>query len=184
MRMTIGGQHLAFVSVAGLVVAGIVSRKGSRSVEIFYHGTTNEAADAILEHGFSQTIERRRDPGDFGWGTYLTQMLERAENLGEAVLEVKVDTSSFGHIENPYFLSGLDTVEPRTEHERMYFDSVMGPQGLMKTVRGTLSSRTAAALEISSLFMDHGMGGFTTGLEDRETVVFDPGTIKSVRRIA
>ncbi|MAG24176.1 hypothetical protein CMI47_01225 [Candidatus Pacearchaeota archaeon] len=163
---------------------GIRRLKGSPTIHLYYHGTTKKAAEEILAHGFSHAIERRRDPGDFGWGTYLTQMRERAENLGEAVLEVHVDTSSFEHITHPYFRDRNDLVWPQTDAQRIFFDMVMEPGGRrMKTVHGPLASRREVALEIAQLFREQGIGGFTTGLEDGETVVFDLRAIKNIRRI-
>ena len=47
----------------------------------FYHGTSREQAAAMRIDGIDMSAPRKRDPGDFGWGFYLTGDLERAQKL-------------------------------------------------------------------------------------------------------
>ena len=55
-----------------------------------YHGTSHTTA--ILADGFDLEAQRTMDPGDFGWGVYLTDSPSRARAHGK-VLVVEVEDS-------------------------------------------------------------------------------------------
>lgn len=62
---------------------------------MYFHGTTPDLADKILTEGFDLAAPRLSDPGDFGWGVYLTDHIERARGYGKGLLRVTVDTQQF-----------------------------------------------------------------------------------------
>ena len=69
-----------------------------------YHGTSEASAQSILDQGIDIDAERRRDPGDFGWGFYLTGDRERAARMGRVVLSVTINVARFAFLEFPYFI--------------------------------------------------------------------------------
>lgn len=148
--------------------------------QTFFHGTSEERAESILREGVDMDYKRTRDPGDVGWGFYLTTDFERAENCGYVVLEVTVNVESFARIPNPYFLNGLSSVEPSTDDERL-FHGLVFDGGFMRTVNGKWSDRVEAAKEVRDVFRQAGHSGIMTAHDGNETVVFDPAAIVSVR---
>jgi hypothetical protein len=141
---------------------------------LLYHGTSSACADRILDEGFDADAKRRNDPGDFGWGVYLTDSPFRARAYGEAVLEVEIDEDRFARLPNPYFLDGLEEVEPETWAEKL-FHSVAFRGDAMVTVKGP--NRIEACKEVTRNFTLRGFAGIITG-PDRdgnfEVVVFHP----------
>ena len=173
------------------------SERGSRALQTFFHGTSDEAADEIMENGFTHEIVRRRDPGDFGWGVYVTQDREWAESLsgGGTVIELEVDTQDFAHLPNPYFTrrSTAPALEPITPQEKLFFQIVMEPgvftrmrtiHGMPKdrTGRARAASRQRVAKQVRDRFLKRGLAGITTDLDPSEAVIFDLGSIKAMRR--
>lgn len=144
---------------------------------IGYHGTPT--AEAILTEGVRMDIERRADPGDFGWGFYLTLDLSRASNFGD-VLQVVVDDSELARIDNPYFLHRLETVEPVTPEEKLFFGIVFGPDREMMNVRGPWDQRVRVSKQVREAFLEAGWKGIYSESQ-RELVVFDPAVVRSVR---
>ena len=152
------------------------------TVRTLHHGTTRERAASILAEGVDIEASRKRDPGDLGWGFYLTGDLARAQNCGEVVLKVEVDMTTFAHLAHPYFLDGLECVEPTTEVERLFFDTVFTliDDGWWKmgTVKGTAEERERAARKVRTVFLARGHGGIETPHANGEVVVFDPACIR------
>ena len=102
----------------------------------FYHGTSKERAAEILERGVDLNAPRSHDPGDFGWGLYLTQNLVRAQQYGSVILEVDVDLECFAHVPNPYFIEKLVPTQPQTPPERLFYSLAFDGEGRMKRVAG------------------------------------------------
>jgi hypothetical protein len=134
----------------------------------------------ILSDGFDFGAVRRSDPGDFGWGLYLTRSLARARAIGSDVLIVMVDISRFARIPNPYFLSGTKEMVPHTEAERLFHRSAFR-NGEMITVMGNEADRVAASKDLAEVFVRRGWGGIVT--DGDEVVVFDSGCIRSIQGI-
>lgn len=151
----------------------------------YYHGTRPDIAEDILAHGFDVNAPRQNDPGDLGWGTYLTDRLRRARAYGSGVLTVEIDESRFARLPNPYFLDGLAEVEPETLVERV-FHRLAFANGEMLTVRGSKEVRVTMAKRIAESFLTVGYAGIIAGpYRDgaTEVVVFDPSAIVSVRPV-
>lgn len=146
-----------------------------------FHGTSTDSAAKVLAEGFDVDAERRSDPGDLGWGTYLTNRSARARAYGE-VLEVEIDESRFARLPNPYFLDGLSEVEPETLVERVFHRLVFA-NGIMLTVKGSKEERVIVAKRIAEAFMTAGYAGIIAGpFRDGsiEVVIFDPSAVISV----
>jgi len=149
--------------------------------KIFYHATDN--AQAILDNGFDIHAKRTRDPGDLGWGIYLTENLERAQELGPEILEVTLNIHTLAYLPYPYFVKDGEEVKPRTTLEKMYYRIVFSADRRMKTVQGPIEERTRVAKEIREAFMGYGIGGIVTPHDEGETVIFDPSVIVKVKRL-
>jgi len=146
------------------------------------HGTTSELAERILEEGFDLDAPRRSDPGDFGWGAYLTDEASRARSYGTKVLSVEVDVTRFARIKSPYFLDGFKEVEPTTSEEKL-FHGVAFCDGSMMSVTADHEERVAIAQRIRETFLAAGYGGIVAGPDKQgqcEVVVFDTTSIVSV----
>jgi hypothetical protein len=138
-----------------------------------YHGSP--FAQKIMDGGIDLGFRRTSDPGDFGWGFYLTNSLNRAKNYGQ-VLQVTIDDRLYARIPNPYFLERLQILSPETPEEHLFYDLAFDPvTGEMLTVTGP--QREAICKRIREVFLQHGYAGIVTDLHDQETVVFDPGSI-------
>lgn len=146
-------------------------------METFYHGTNR--SDEILASGFDIDAPRRCDPGDFGWGVYLTAKLGRAKFLG-TVLQVEVDLTRFALVPNPYFLSKGEEVLPVTPEEKLFYECVFSKGG-MRTINGRREERANHAKEVQRLFLSAGFLGICTKTYDNEAVVFSTDAILSVQ---
>jgi hypothetical protein len=144
----------------------------------WYHGTTPANAAKIRAEGFDVDAPRRSDPGDFGWGIYLTDRPSRARSYGREVLAVTIDESRFARLPNPYFLKGLEQVEPRTAAEKLFYSAAFDDEGHMLTVSSP--DRVGAAKAVTRAFLAKGYAGIIGGphtLGDLEVVVFDPSAV-------
>ena len=109
--------------------------KDSIIKQTLYHGSA--AIDRIVTEGFKVDVPRAHDPGDFGWGIYLSDSIGRAYSAGgidvrpgqERVVAVKVD------IRNPLVLKCPYSVceKPETTGDKLiwklreqYGDTVHG----------------------------------------------------------
>lgn len=149
----------------------------------FYHGSP--VYEEILRRGFDHDAPRRCDPGDFGWGVYLTAQLARAKCHGP-VLEVRVETSRLAFIRNPYFLKDLQSFPPETPEEKLFHELVFGDRGEMRTVKtfpGETPTRDAVCREVQRVFLLEGYSGITTGMDDQETVLFDLSAVLLVSNL-
>jgi len=81
-----GRSPMFAVESVGSTYMAKAKRKTSASMRL-YHGTSREACESIWENdvGVSGT---RREPGDFGYGFYLTKSLVRARSYGPCVREI------------------------------------------------------------------------------------------------
>jgi len=139
----------------------------------FYHGSPY-ALD-IARSGIDIGFRRTSDPGDFGWGFYLTNSLSRAKAYGQ-ILRVTIDESRYARIPNPYFLNRLQILYPVTPEEHLFYDLAFDPvSGDMLTVTGP--QREMVCKKIREVFLQRGYVGIITDLHDQETVVFDPESI-------
>ncbi len=149
-----------------------------------YHGTTSQRATSILATGVDMEAPRTRDPGDLGWGFYLTASISRARACGEVVLEVTVDASTFAYLPYPYFLDGLTRIEPTTEAERLFHETVFtltkDQWWEMRTVKGSASERERVARKVRTVFLAHGHAGIKTPHDEGEIVVFDSASIRHI----
>ena len=149
---------------------------------MFFHGTGSAEAARILAGGFDLEAPRRSDPGDFGWGAYLTDQSSRARAYGEQVLRVEVGLRRFARIANPYFLDGLREVEPATPEERLFHGTAFR-DGAMVSVKADPGERAAVARRIGEAFKEAGYDGILAGPDgrgQREAVVFNLGSIVRV----
>lgn len=147
----------------------------------FYHGTSEENAESIERDGFDLNALRRSDPGDLGWGIYLTNSIHRARAYGSAVLEVVINEGNFAKLPNPYFLKGMEETKPETDEEKLFYENAF-EDGKMLTIHG---DRVAAAKNISRAFILNGYDGIIgrLGSGQIEVVVFQPKAIEAIRRI-
>lgn len=157
------------------------------TVETFYHGTSAANAGRVISHGFDVDARTHSDPGDFGWGTYLTSEPARARQYGNTVLAVTVDTDNFARIRNPYFLEGLKSIKPKGAIERLFYGVAFDKKGDMLTVTG--DDREAVSRKVALAFLDAGYDGIITGPwgsnSGIEVVVFDPDeAVVDVARVA
>lgn len=146
-----------------------------------YHGTTATCADSILERGIDLNWRRVRDPGDFGWGFYLTGQHQRARQHGQVVLAARIELTEFAHVSNPYFLDGLDPVEPQSDVEKL-FHSIAFDGEQMLTVNGRPDQRVHVAKAVRDAFLAEGYAGIATPYDGWEVVVFDPTRIRTIQR--
>lgn len=143
----------------------------------YLHGTDARSAKVILTEGFSLETRRQSDPGDFGWGIYLTDAPSRARSYGSEVLRVTIATERYARIKNPYFLEGLREVEPQTAEEKLFHQTVF-EGGKMLTVKG--EDREGVARRVREVFMEAGYDGIIAGPDRQgqcEVVVFRTSSI-------
>jgi 8-oxo-dGTP diphosphatase len=156
-----------------------------------YHATSARSAASMLKSGVNLDAKRVRDPGDFGWGFYTTGDLERADYMGERILEVFIDQSRFAYLPYPYFLvprkrdvHGFwepQRHRPSTKAERLFYSIAFSEDGRMKNVRGTEAERIRIAKEIRNAFLRNGYAGIITPHDGGETVIFDPAAITGMK---
>lgn len=94
------GASLALVSLAGLATAGVAARPGAsggrnhdervlmRISGTYWHGIRSDVAHESLCSGRSRLALQEdfaSDPGDLGWGTYVTKLKWEAEKYGYVV---------------------------------------------------------------------------------------------------
>jgi hypothetical protein len=142
---------------------------------VCYHGTPNP--DSLVEHGPDMEHKRSKDVGDLGWGFYCTTIPERAASYG-SVVRVVLDIGTFAHVPNPYFLNGLDEVEPRTAEERLFHQLTFGNGFMGTVVAGT--GREATARRVRDEFLARGFQGIVTDYKG-EVVVFDKAAVLELR---
>ena len=150
---------------------------------IYFHGTGDSQATTILAEGFDIEAPRRSDPGDLGWGIYLTDSASRARAHGYQVLSVEVDTARYARITNPYFLKGFEEVEPETPEERLFHGVAFEGGQMLSVVADSLEKRVAVARRIREVFLAAGFAGIIAGpdrMEQCEVVVFNPEAITGV----
>jgi len=137
----------------------------------YLHGTHPDTAEKVLADGFDVEVPRRSDPGDFGWGVYLTSKLSRAKSYGSTILEVEIDEVQFVRMTNPYFLDGLKSVEPSTFAEKL-FHRIAFDGDTMLTVKDPPpakpgfpepKSRVEVCKEIAQQFTIRGVAGIIAG---------------------
>lgn len=142
---------------------------------MLYHGTSKEAAPAMLRDGIDINHPRKADPGDFGLGFYLTGLLVRAKACGRVILTVVIDDSEYAYIPNPY--------EPDdSEAGRLFKSLAFDENDNMLTCASCFSKekRFAVSRQIREEFIAHGYKGIKSDYHDGEYVVFDLSTIKKM----
>jgi len=95
--------------------------KDSVIKQTLYHGSA--VVDKIVSEGFKVDAPRARDPGDFGWGIYLSDSTGRAFSAGgmdvrrgqERVVAIKVDVRNPLRLKCPYPVCDL----PATAGDRL-----------------------------------------------------------------
>ena len=149
----------------------------------WYHGTTPESAALIREHGFDMSKAGQRDVGDLGLGIYFTRNIARARSYGSELVAVELD-GRFARIPNPYFITQLEEVEPKTPVERLFFDIAFRQErhgektfNVMRTVQGSRNDRLIVAREITYAFQGLAYAGIIAQSPD-EAVIFDEKAIK------
>jgi hypothetical protein len=141
-----------------------------------YHGTSAERAAQILKSGFDLDAARTSDPGDFGWGLYLTPDLSTARAYGDVVLRVILDDSSYARIRDPY------NPDLTQEADRL-FHALAFQDGYMLTCFYGFSKedKKRVSKAIRDEFLARGYGGISSSYRAGETVVFDASTIREVQ---
>jgi len=148
---------------------------------MWYHGTPRW--QNILDQGINIDAPKHSDPGDFGWGIYLTGKLLRARVYGR-VFEVEIDTSRMAYISNPYFLEGLRRVIPITPEEKLFYSLAYDEAGEMLTIQGSKEDRIATARHIQRGFLEAGYTGIISDYDEGEAVLFDSSPILSLELLA
>lgn len=98
--------------------------------------------------------------------------------VGGAILELKIDTSKFAYIENPYFLDEFEERKPQTYEEELFYDIVFS-SGEMSTVKSA-RNRKNVAKKVGQVFLKNGYKGIETNVDGGEAVIFDSSCIKSI----
>lgn len=128
------------------------------------HATSRESARAILASGFDPRAPRRSDPGDFGWGLYLTANESVARAAGPVVLRVEVVLEAPKRLQSEEFAWAW-------LRERAW------PQ-CGSTVTGSALERDVAARSLRRWMLHAGTDAVIVDSERwgpaREVVVFDP----------
>jgi hypothetical protein len=142
-----------------------------------YHGTSLGKALAILAEGVDMEATRRRDPGDIGWGFYLSTIRGRANVHGEVTLACEIETDDFAYLPHPYFAQGLDELAPATAEERLFHGLAFDGREML-TVRG--DQRAEVSRLIRDTFLARGYHGIRTD-HHGEIVVFNPVAVRAIR---
>jgi hypothetical protein len=150
-----------------------------RGKHLWWHGT--RAADAILAHGVDFAAGRASDPGDLGWGFYLSGSRARARCYGRQLLRVTIRPARFAYLPNPYFLDGMNSVAPTTDVERLFYAHAFESDD-MKTCSARHDNE-AAAKAVRDAFVAAGYAGIITPYEGGEAVVFTPDGIAKIERV-
>lgn len=160
--------------------------------ELWYHATDRSSALSIIADGVRLDLDHKRDPGDFGWGFYLTRDKRRASAIDRVLLQVEFQRDQCVYLENPYFMRDGRTFRPGTYIELLFhrlcflerhrLDTRNEPQ-VMGTVHGTPQERTVVAKAIRGAFLLRGFRGIVTGHAGGEAVIFDPDILTSVELI-
>lgn len=140
-------------------------------MDIWYHGTRHWKE--IEERGIDFDAPRATDPGDFGWGFYLTKRPVLA-NLHGRMFQVTIDPSKLAYIENPYFI--LDDFQPRlpvTSEERLFWNTAFDAEGNMLTINADMETRIRTAKELQRVFLAAGYTGIRTAYGTGEAVLFN-----------
>jgi len=145
---------------------------------MWYHGTPRW--QDILDKGIDIDAPKHSDPGDFGWGIYLTGKLSRARVYGR-VFQIDIDARNMAYVSNPYFLVGLKRVLPTTPEEKLFYSLAYDSAGEMKTLHGSRESRIAAARAIQRGFLDAGYSGIVSDYDEGEAVLFETSPLLSVK---
>jgi|GEM_PF-4200718 len=148
---------------------------------ILYHGTTPEGMEKIPKEGFSLEAERVSDPGDFGWGIYLTGMPARAKPYGGVnVLRVEVDFN------NPLiFRSVSEAYKWRDPFVEKYGDTL---HGIGNTWKEKLKSKAKIAKKWREELLKRGYDGIIIydekirNGEPYEAIAFKPENIKVISK--
>jgi len=148
---------------------------------MWYHGTPRWRD--ILEKGIDIDAPKHSDPGDLGWGIYLTGKLIRAKVYGR-VFEIEIDTSRMAYIPNPYFLEGLSRLQPITPEEKLFYSLAYDTEGEMLTLHGSKENRITAARAIQRGFLDAGYAGIVSDYDEGEAVLFEAGPIFSIELLS
>jgi hypothetical protein len=146
---------------------------------MWYHGTPRW--QDILNKGIDIDAPKHSDPGDFGWGIYLTRKLSRAQVYGR-VFQVDIDTRGMAYVPNPYFLVGLQQVAPSSPEELLFY-SLAYLNGEMRTLHGSNKERIEAARAIQAGFLAAGYCGIVSDYDEGEAVLFEASPILSVKLI-
>jgi len=145
-----------------------------------YHATSEKNAPIIIDEGFDMMAIRSSDPGDYGWGVYLTDDLGRAKAHDKVILDVIISTKKLAYIPNPYFLENMKPVEPKTNVEKIFYAMAFDEDSNMMTVTGHDSARVFTAKEIRARFLSEGYMGIYTDYRGHEIVIFDENAIKEI----
>lgn len=147
------------------------------TLDQWYHGTPRWKS--ILDDGIDIDAPKHSDPGDFGWGIYLTKRLTRAQRYGK-VFQLTVETDKLAHVPNPYFLSGLQALTPVTPEEKLFYSLAFDANDNMLTVSGTNQERIAASKKIRNSFLAAGYLGIISDYDGGEAVLFNTAPIRSL----
>lgn len=163
----------------------------SPEIKTYYH--ESPFADIILKEGFSMEVERRSDPGDFGWGVYLWSTPHHMPK--GYTLEVDVDISRFAVIHDPYTPVNPYEIRHDTPDEALFRELAFGTNQWGNEVMATIHpiikngeewSRERTCKNIRDTFLKRGVQGFITYHDHRsieEIVLFDLSTIKDIRQL-
>lgn len=146
---------------------------------VWYHGTRRW--QEILNAGLSIDAPKVTDPGDFGWGIYLTKSRVLSAIFGR-VFRITLDDTNLAYIENPYFLheDGGGQRFPVTPAEQLFYSEAFNGDGDMLTIKGDLASRIAVAKNIQRVFLANGFAGIKADYGHAETVLFNLSPVVTI----
>jgi hypothetical protein len=152
-----------------------------------YHGSPD--ASRIFTEGFDLWTKRNTDPGDLGWGIYLTgnwywaRQFAGGEGAEANVIELDIDPAKLARIRHEIVGCGK---EPNLNKAERLWRKVVecSAFGIPLTIASEPKERAKVAKMVRRRFMRAGYTGILAGTvgKDEEVVVFNLGAIRRFRR--
>lgn len=155
---------------------------------IYFHGTNEKSAKVIAKSGFDIDSPRQSDPGDLGWGIYLTTDYNRAKSYGTVIFAVELsEKANLAEIINPYFIKRFERLLPQTAEELLFYNIAFNEKGNMRNVSQMTSTEEKIRIskQIRDTFLKASYDGIIAGpfnlrRDDKEIVIFNSDIIELV----